>query len=319
VTRPRVRPLLVSVIVPVRDGGDDLPSLLAALARQTLDPSSFEVIFSDDGSEDGSIERLDAGHGNLRVVVGPRSTSYAARNRGARVAEAPVLAFTDADCRPEPDWLARGLASLEGKGADVLAGVVRFTPPRRVHVWGLLDMDAYLDQERMVRQGVAATANLLVRRDVFDAAGGFDPALPSNGDHDFVARCVAAGRRLAFARDAAVTHPVRNDRRAFLAKWWRTHTAFGARCARDGRPTRMWLLLVPGVRTWRSRRWHARPPGLNLARLAESGVRPGPLQRLAALPLLYLVLPWIAFAAQATGRRRSRRGAAPPRVSREMA
>ena len=312
-----VQPPLVSVVVPVRDGGDDLERLLAALARQTLAPSSFEIVVSDDGSEDGSIDTLERDHDGVRVVRGPRSTSYAARNRGARVTTAPVLAFTDADCRPEPDWLERGLEHL-GE-ADVLAGAVQFAPPRRVRVWGLLDMDAYLDQERMVRQGVAATANLFVRRDAFDQAGGFDPALPSNGDHDFVARCVAAGRRLAFSDDATVKHPVRNDRRAFLKKWWRTHQAFGARCARDGRRTEMWELLVPGVRTWRSRRWHGRPPGLDLARLAESGVRPGAGQRLAALPLLYLVLPWAAFAAQAAGRRRTRRAAAPPRVSGEMA
>ena len=315
-TPSRVQPPIVSVVVPVRDGGEDLARLLAALARQTLEPESFELIVSDDGSEDGSIERLDGGRANVRVVRGPRSTSYAARNRGARVAGAPVLAFTDADCTPEPDWLAQGLASL--RGADIVAGAVRFTPPRRVRVWGLLDMDSYLDQRRMVRNGLAATANLFVRREVYDQAGGFDPALPSNGDHDFVARCVAAGRRLAFSADAAVLHPVRNDRREFLRKWWRTHTAFGARCAREARPTQMWKLLVPGVRTWRSRRWHGRPPGLDLARLAESGVRPRPHQRAIAVLLLYLILPWTAFAAQAAGSLRGRRSAAVPRVTTEM-
>jgi glycosyltransferase involved in cell wall biosynthesis len=307
----------VSVIVPVRDGGDDLSRALAALARQTLDAAAFEVIVSDDGSTDGAIDAVVAPPPlQPRIVRGPRTTSYAARNRGAAIAAAPVLAFTDADCTPEPDWLERGLAALEH--ADLVAGAVRFSPPRRPRVWGLLDMDAYLDQRRMVRNGVAATANLFVRSDVLRETGDFDAELPSNGDHDFVARCVAAGWRLAYADDAAVTHPVRNDRRAFLKKWWRTHSAFGARMTRDGRPTRMLLLLVPGWRTWRSRRWHGRPVGLDVARLEESGVRPGLLQRAAALPLLYVLLPWAAFAAQASGRLRRRDGGAPPRVTRGM-
>jgi glycosyltransferase involved in cell wall biosynthesis len=312
VSGPRVEQPRVSVIVPVRDGGDDLARAVAALARQTLDARAFEVIVSDDGSTDGSIEALTPPEPlRPRIMRGPRETSYAARNRAAAVATAPVLAFTDADCQPEPDWLERGLAALEH--ADLVAGAVRFTPPERVRVWGLLDMDAYLDQLRMVRNGTAATANLFVRTDVFRAARGFDATLPSNGDHDFVARCVAAGRRLAYAHDAAVTHPVRNERRAFMKKWWRTHHAFGAR---SGRLPRMLLLLVPGWRTWRSRRWHGRPIGVDVARLAESGVRPGPLQRAAALPLLYVVLPWVAFAAQASGRLRRRDGSAPPSVIR---
>jgi glycosyltransferase involved in cell wall biosynthesis len=315
VSEHRVESPHVSVIVPVRDGGDDLARALAALARQTLSADAFEVIVSDDGSTDESIEALAAPAPlQPRIVRGPRATSYAARNRGAAVASAPVLAFTDADCQPEPDWLERGLEALEH--ADLVAGAVRFTPPERVRIWGLLDMDAYLDQLRMVRNGTAATANLFVRADVLRAVDGFDATLPSNGDHDFVARCVAAGKRLAYAHDAAVTHPVRNERRAFLKKWWRTHRAFGARRTRDGRLPRMLLLLVPGWRTWRSRRWHGRPIGVDVARLAESGVRPGPLQRAAALPLLYVVLPWVAFAAQASGRLRRRAGAAPPSVTR---
>jgi glycosyltransferase involved in cell wall biosynthesis len=304
----------VSVIVPVRDGGDDLARALAALARQTLDADAFEVIVSDDGSTDGSIDAIVAPEPlRPRILRGPRTTSYAARNRGAAVAAAPVLAFTDADCCPEPDWLERGLAALEH--ADLVAGAVRFTPPPEPRVWGLLDMDAYLDQRRMVQNGVAATANLFVRTAVLWEAGGFDAELPSNGDHDFVARCVSAGARLAYADRAAVTHPVRNDRHAFLKKWWRTHSAFGARMTRDGRPTRMLLLLIPGLRTWRSHRWHGRPAGLDLARLAESGVRPGPLQRVGALPWLYVLLPWAALAAQTSGRLRARR-AAPTRSTR---
>jgi glycosyltransferase involved in cell wall biosynthesis len=291
--------------------------LLDALARQSIGTSSFEVVIADDGSTDAALDSVEAGPLELRIVRGPRTSSYAARNRGAADARAAVLAFTDADCRPAPDWLERGLAALDT--ADVAAGAVHFAPAGRVGVWGLLDMDAYLDQERMVRNDTAATANLIVTRAAYDRVDGFDPTLASNGDHDFVRRCVGAGLRLAFAPDAQVRHPVRDSGREFMRKWWRTQRAYGARCARDGSGDgRTWQLLVPGLRTWRSRRWHGRPAGLDRARLAASGVRPGPLQRAAALILLYLILPLSAFAAQMAGRRSGRQMAARRRVAVEV-
>jgi len=212
-----------------------------------------------------------------------------------------VLAFTDADCRPAADWLERGLAALAG--ADLVAGVVHFTPPAEVGVWGLLDMDAFLDQERAVRNRTAATANLFVRRELFERVGGFDAALTSNGDHDFTRRCVDAGGRLEFHAGAEVRHPVRNGRQPFLAKYWRTNFGYGARMGRAGRSTQSLKLLVPLWRPVRSRHFSGRPLRLDRRRLSASGVRPTLRQEALALLLTYVVLPYLAAAARLAGRR----------------
>src|SRR4051812_39855832 len=109
----------VSVIVPVRNGGSDLRELLEKLSAQTLPRERFEVVVGDDGSTDGSAAGLDDGTW-VRVVPGPPLNSYAARNRAVHASRGAVLAFCDADCRPEPEWLEEGVRALESM--DVAAG-----------------------------------------------------------------------------------------------------------------------------------------------------------------------------------------------------
>ncbi len=181
------------MIVPVRNGRSDLLRLLDCLVGQTVVRERFEVVIGDDGSTDGSTEGLATAHGWVTVAPGPPRNSYAARNRAAKAARAPVLAFCDADCLPEPEWLAAGLAALEG--ADLAAGLIRYVVPERPTVWTLLDLENK-DHELQLAMGNAETANLFVRRELFEQLGGFDDTLPEHGDFDFVARarsCATSG------------------------------------------------------------------------------------------------------------------------------
>jgi GT2 family glycosyltransferase len=283
----------VAVVVPARDRLEELERLLAGLEAQTLPADAFEVIVADDGSR-GSLEGLRARHPRALVAPGPPRNSYSARNRGARSAAAPVLAFCDSDCEPAADWLEAGLAALEH--ADVVAGRVRRLLPEAPTVWTLLDVDKFLDQERWVRAGRAVTANLLVRRATFEAVGGFSDDFASGGDFDFVDRCVEAGARLSFASDAVVEHPTLDDGRAFLRKVWRVHSRRA--------PVRPALRdLVPFLARLR----RGRPLGLDRARLADEGLNPTARQRIAALVLLSSVVPWLEFAAQLSSWVRARR------------
>src|SRR5829696_4421962 len=103
----------VSVITPVRNGATDIPALLTCLERQTLDREAWEIVIADDGSTDGSTDGIETADGQVRVTAGPPTNSYAARARAVDISRGVVLAFCDADCRPEPEWLERGLAALE--------------------------------------------------------------------------------------------------------------------------------------------------------------------------------------------------------------
>jgi glycosyltransferase involved in cell wall biosynthesis len=309
---PASRPVpSVSVIVPVRDGGAAVGELVATLESQTLARKDFEVMIADDGSTDGATDGVSTEDGWLRVLPGPPVNPYAARNRAVREARGRVLVFCDADCRPERDWLEAGLAALED--ADVVAGLIRFAPTRRT-IWSLLDMEMFLDQERTVRSGRAVTANLFVWRELFDRLGGFDDSLANGGDQEFVSRCVADGARLAFARAAVVLHPPRETAKALLGKIWTVNRRHGTRVTRaggrpDGLTLRAW---VPFVQVVRSRRRAGRSLLLDRHRLSDSDVEPSPWEDALALPLIYLVLPYLGRTAQILGwrdERRSRRGA----------
>lgn len=305
--------LAASVIVPVRNGRSVLPALLAALAAQTLPQERFEVVIGDDGSTDGGTDRLETAGGRVRVARAGASTGYAARNRAARLARAPVLAFCDADCVPEPGWLEAGLAAIED--ADVVGGFIRGVGPPRPTIWTLLDMDTFVDGERAVRAGGLLTGNLFVRRALFEELGGFDESLPRTGDFEFARRCHARGARVAFSRDAVVSHPTYNRARPFLAKVWAVNRWYGWSEGRDGRrPNALRLRAwVPFVQTYRTRRSFGRPVGLATARLRENGVEPRLVDHLRALPLIYLVLPYMGCCGQVlgwqAGRRLARRAA----------
>jgi GT2 family glycosyltransferase len=170
-------------------------------------------------------------------------------------------------------------------------------------VWTLLDMDSFKDHERQVRQGTAETANLFLRRELYDRVGGFDDSLPEHGDFDFVARCVASGATLAFAPAARVSHPTRNAARPFLRAVWIYNRWYAAREARAGRlpeglRLRSW---VPFVQRVRSRRRFDRTLGPDRRWLRANGVHASLREELAALPLMYLVVPYVAGAAQLRG------------------
>jgi GT2 family glycosyltransferase len=293
--------LVASVVVPVRDRAGQMRELLAALDGQTVPRERFEVVVGDDGSTDGSTDGLATDDGLVRVLSGPPRSSYAARNRAARAARAPVLAFCDSDCLPEPNWLEAGLAALET--ADAAAGLIRFLPPERPTVWAFLDVEATKDHERQVKVGNAETANLLVRRELFDRVGGFDDSVPEHGDFDFAERSVASGGRLVFAPDAVVWHPTRHRAKPFLRMVWVMNRWYATRAARAGvRPAAVKLRCwVPVVSVVRSRRRFGAPIGLDRRRLAANGLAPRLRDELYALPIQYLLLPYLRCLAQLRG------------------
>jgi len=300
--------ITITVVAPVRDMYEQARKLIEALESQTVPRERFELILADDGSTSDAIAALASPDGHIRVLPGPRANAYVARNRSVAAARGSIIASCDADCVPGPEWLEQGRAALER--ADVVAGVIRFIKPKRPTIWALLDMSTFLDQERAVKSGYGLGGNLFFRRELFEGVGGFDDSQPNQGDYDFVRRCVAAGAKLTFAADAVVWHPTRNSGRSFLRKLWAVNRRYAEREAAAGRKPeglklRNW---VPVVQTLRGRRRVGRPIGLDRKRLAESGVLPSSWDRILALPLIYLLVPYVSAFAQlqggAAGRRR---------------
>lgn len=233
----------VTVIVPARDAAATLPAALDALAAQEGSVTA-EVLVADDGSTDATAALAAAHPVVARVLPGPFGGPGAARNAAATAARAPVLAFTDSDCVPDPGWLRAALAAL-ADGADVVQGPVRPAAPA-----GPWDHTIHLESPSPLWE----TANLVVRAERFAGVGGFEPWLrPRGGGKELGEdtwlgwRLRRAGARVTWAPEALVLHAVvRRRPEAWIAERARLRffCAFAARIPelRDEFFFRRWFL-----------------------------------------------------------------------------
>ncbi|MCL1594635.1 MAG: glycosyltransferase [Actinomycetia bacterium] len=213
----------VSVVIPVFNDHSSLERCLAGLEQQTLSSNDFEVIIVDNGSSEPVRVDYDGHH---RVEVETRPGSYAARNKGIAVARAPIIAFTDADCIPSPGWLASAVAFLNDH-PDVasIGGSVQVFPQDPEHRTPIEIYEAehgFPQQVYVEKRRFAATANLLVRSNVFDAVGTFSSDLRSGGDVEFGNRSIDAGYPMRYVASAMVRHPARRSFESYTKKQRRT-------------------------------------------------------------------------------------------------
>ncbi|WP_312162795.1 glycosyltransferase [Phenylobacterium sp.] len=273
---------LVSVIVPHYDDLAALDRCLSALQAQTYPADRFEVIVADNMSPVGPEAVARAIAGRARLVTVSERGAGPARNGGVAIASGDVLAFTDADCIPAPDWLDQGLAALAhndfvGGGMRVLVDDERtVTGPEAFELVFAFDNRAYVE-----RKAFTVTANLFCPAPLFRQVGGFRVGVSE--DLEWSHRARDAGFRIGYAPAALVSHPARRDWRELTSKWRRlNHETYGIVAA--GPQGRL--------------RWLARSLLLPLSALAHtprvltSPRLRSPRQRLSALSTLYRLRIW---------------------------
>ncbi|HUR62094.1 MAG TPA: glycosyltransferase [Candidatus Thermoplasmatota archaeon] len=216
----------VTVIVPVHNDAARLARCVRALAAQDYPARLREVLVVDNGSTDdpgaAMADLVDAA--GVRLLHEPAPGSYAARNRGIEAATGEVLAFTDADCVPEPGWLSAGIARL-GPGVGLVGGAVRLFPrqPGRFSLAEAYEAAHGFPQEHYVQdRHFAVTANLLTTAQVMATCGPFDASLRSGGDQEWGQRTERFGLAAVYAPDAVVAHPMRHSLRELASKTRRT-------------------------------------------------------------------------------------------------
>jgi len=212
----------VSVIIPFRNGLDGLRKCLEALAAQTYPAEAVEIIAIDNGSSEDTA-RIKADFPAVQWLQEARSGSYAARNLGVRHARGKFIAFTDADCVPAASWLQQAIAALERTQATLIGGRIDYLNPsgRSLNACELFEEEFFLltrQQHLIERVGVAATANVVADRAVFDRVGFFDPDLKSLGDGEWLQRATRRGEVLRYAEAAIVHHPRRSTLRPIFRK-----------------------------------------------------------------------------------------------------
>ena len=210
----RVSNKFVSVIIPVFNDTERLKLCLSALENQTYPQESYEVIVVDNNSE----ENIAAIAKNFKQVILTQESkrgSYAARNRGIKIAKGEVLAFTDSDCIPISNWLENGVTKLLlSPNCGIVAGKIdlyyqKDNTPNSAEIFDKL---VNLQQEKYVKEHhYGATANLFTFKYIFDKIGLFNAELKSGGDGEWGNRVFAGGYDIIYDPDVLILHPARNS------------------------------------------------------------------------------------------------------------
>ena len=211
----------VTVVVPVHD---------EPVTARADHAAAYLVV--DDGSSSPVIVPRDATVVRHEHARGPA----AARNTGWRGATTELIAFLDADCDPQPDWLEHLLPHFGDPAVAAVAPRIATSTPatlpaalaRYEQARPTLDRG---DQEAIVRPRspvpFVPTAALVVRRSALEAIGGFDETLRFGEDVDLVWRLADAGWTVRYDPSVTVTHPSRPT----AGDWLRQRFDYGTSAA----------------------------------------------------------------------------------------
>jgi len=215
----------ISVIIPVINNPTGVCKALNSLINQTYHRSCFEIIVVDNGSSDDTLSIVGRYMRRFpsfihSIIESENKGSYAARNAGIRIAKGDLIAFTDSDCIPSPNWLESGVEAFKLQQYALVAGHIEmFFTNSNPNIWEYYDASHHLKQESYVENyGFGTTANLFVLKELFDHYGVFLNNLKSGGDYEFCRRLVKAGEKIDYVNDAIVRHPARSTLRSILIK-----------------------------------------------------------------------------------------------------
>jgi GT2 family glycosyltransferase len=220
---PRLHWPRVSVVICVYNGAATLTDCLQGAT--TLDYPDYEVIVVDDGSTDDT-SRI-ASRFDVRLIRTENNGLSRARNTGIEAATGEIIAFTDGDARPDPDWLTHIALALRSRefvavggpniapaGDGMVAECVANAPGWPVYVLST-------DQEAEHVPG----CNMAFRASALRAIGGFDARFHTAGDDvDVCWRIQERGWRIGFSPGAVVWHHARDS----VARYWRQQCGYGA-------------------------------------------------------------------------------------------
>lgn len=195
----------VSIVIPMYNEARHIGrTLLAAQRAANAASLACELIVVDNGSQDQGPEI--ARQFGAQVLVVPGVLIGALRNRGAQVASGEWLAFIDADIEMPEDWLTHLLELETADVADVF-GLDLYTPAQAPWYATAWHRRTSLPlRNTMQRVDWLPTSNLLMRRQWFDRAGGFNETLRTGEDKDLTLRLTAKGARLLSVNEYTALH-----------------------------------------------------------------------------------------------------------------
>jgi glycosyltransferase involved in cell wall biosynthesis len=201
---------LVSVVVPVFNGQDSIAACLDTLLALNFPRDLLEIIVVDNASTDKTADVLAAFRGKVRLLIETTRGAAAARNRGIQEATGRIIAFTDADCTVDRDWVRHLIEPLKDSTVGIAGGrILAAKPCNAIEKFG----ETIHDHQKAIevfKPPYAISMNWSSPRQVLIEAGLFDESYLRCQDVDLSQRIFRRGYKIVYCREAIIFH--RNER-----------------------------------------------------------------------------------------------------------
>jgi len=206
--------VFISIIIPFYKDLGGLLLILRSLESQTLPSRNWEVIVVNNDPDLPLVlpECLSLSY-SLKILEEPKPGSYAARNKGIAAARGSIIAFTDADCSPDNEWLKNSWEVFSQdfkKEIGILTGPVSlfFKDPENLSDAEVYEKYTGFTTKVYAKDGHAITANWFSYKSVLEEFGCFNATLKSNGDSELSGK-ISTKYPIVYQESILVRHPAR--------------------------------------------------------------------------------------------------------------
>ncbi|MBT8040734.1 MAG: glycosyltransferase [Gammaproteobacteria bacterium] len=203
------------------------------LKAQSYPKDRYEIVVVDNGSRDGTAEiseRL-----GVRVLEVPAGSVYRARNRAVESSSAQWIAFTDADCLADRDWLLNLWIYAKTNRCDLVSGLTLYQsvkPSLGNHLYVATHTPTMLESYVLHHNSVACNNMFVVRR-LFNELGPFKE-VRSGADIEFSQRVARHQYRTCFCWEAKTRHQCNLSNLAYLKRTFRIRHGQVTNSSRSG-------------------------------------------------------------------------------------
>lgn len=221
-------PDTVDIIIPAKNECGAIEDCLAALAKQDYPSSNIKIYVIDNGSSDNTATLVKKY--NVQLLSLAQGTIGAARNLGIKAGSSKFVAFLDAHCLPEPDWLKQMIDHLKNSNDAACQGYIQFQfsnflTKAWTQKYGFISesqqRERCLNGSRTIYP-FFVTGNVVCRRDAIETVGLFDETLIRAEDLDLSWKLLLSGYRLGYNPNAKVLHKNDESLPSYFSKYFRT-------------------------------------------------------------------------------------------------
>jgi len=219
----------ISIIIPMRNAERTLKACLDSLVNLNYPKSKLEIILLDGMSTDKS--RQIASEYNVKLISNPKISIASGRNLGFHIAKGDLIAFTDADCMLDRNWLANSIKYFDDSSVAGITGPIRTPSDQNSFAKAVAFLfslsvsvagSTHKENQANVREvDDFPTCNAIYRREALNKVMPLDEDLFSGSDMELNIKLRRLGYKLLAVPDVVVWHYKRETPKAFLRQVYR--------------------------------------------------------------------------------------------------